>query len=104
MPELDQKPQRSLVDRNIMKEATTYMPKKPARKVSGRKMKVIQLSRHKLVLSSSDWRASRMPIDLYIYADDGNELLSEDFATEGLLGLPSAQLVFLRTLQSHCSI
>jgi len=47
----------------------TFIPKIPARKVSGRKIKVIQLSRHKLVLSSRDWRASRIAIDLYICKD-----------------------------------
>lgn len=46
--------------------SSTFMPKRPAKKVNGKKMNVIQLSRHKLVFSSSDWRASWMLIDLYI--------------------------------------
>jgi len=44
---------------------STFMPKKPERKVSGRKMNVIQLSLHRLALSSRDKRVSLMATDLY---------------------------------------
>ena len=52
----------------LLRNSSTFMPKMPARKVRGRKMKVIQLSRHRLVFNSRDWRASRIPTDLYICA------------------------------------
>lgn len=41
----------------------TLIPKMPAKKVNGNKMKIIQLSRHMLVYSSREWRASQMRID-----------------------------------------
>lgn len=44
----------------------TFMPKKPDRKVNGRKTKVIQERRHREALSSRDWRASRIATLLYI--------------------------------------
>ena len=47
-------------------KVSTFMPKKPTRNVSGKKMKVIQLSLQRLVFSSTDFRASRMLTDLYI--------------------------------------
>ena len=47
-------------------KVSTFMPKKPTVNVSGRNMKVIQESLHMLVPSWREWRASRMPTDLYI--------------------------------------
>lgn len=49
------------------RSSATFIPKKLVRNVSGRNVNVIQLSRHRLVLSSSDRRASRILIDLYIF-------------------------------------
>jgi hypothetical protein len=54
-----------LIDGFFLK-VSTFMPKKPDKNVRGRKMKVIQLKRQRLALSSSDKRASRMLTDLYI--------------------------------------
>lgn len=45
---------------------STFIPKMPVMKVSGRKMKVIQLRRQRLSLSINEWRASRMATRLYI--------------------------------------
>jgi hypothetical protein len=47
-------------------KVSTFMPKKPTRKVRGKNTKVIQLSRHKLALSSTERRAPQMLTDLYI--------------------------------------
>ena len=45
---------------------STFMPKNPERNVRGRKIKVIQLSLHRLALMSKDRRVSLMATDLYI--------------------------------------
>src|SRR6202000_1939149 len=51
----------------LLRRASTFMPNAPTRKASGRKMKVIQLRRHRLALSSSECFESRIVTDLYIY-------------------------------------
>ena len=47
-------------------KVSTFMPKKPTIKVNGRKMNVIQLSRHMESPSCNDCRESLIPTDLYI--------------------------------------
>ena len=51
----------------LFSNTSTFMPKTPTVKVKGRKINVIQDSRHKLMLSCSDCRESRISTDLYIF-------------------------------------
>jgi hypothetical protein len=45
----------------------TFIPKKPTKNVSGKKMKVIQLRRHRLAFSERESLASLMLTDLYSF-------------------------------------
>ena len=47
-------------------KASTFIPNAPTRNVSGRKINVIQLSRHKLAFNSRECFESRIETDLYI--------------------------------------